>query len=207
MHKRIKGVDSKGRRYHALEPEAYAWVHATLIESLVTGYKRFATPMRRNEIDELYAEWRDLGQVVGVRERDLPPTWAGFQRYVDEMVHDRLEHTEAVDEVLDALRRPMAPPVPVFRGRAWRATAIPISRAIQLSTVGMMPPELRRKLDLRWTRANAVELAAIGRLSKAAGPLLPKSLRCMGPGYLKWRREAFKRTELGGAEPRIAIAA
>ena len=33
LHKQIKGTNADGSRYHALEPEAYAWVHATLMES------------------------------------------------------------------------------------------------------------------------------------------------------------------------------
>src|SRR6188472_1886141 len=35
MHQRIKGIAPDGRRYHALEPMAYAWVHATLAATLV----------------------------------------------------------------------------------------------------------------------------------------------------------------------------
>src|SRR5437763_9032721 len=30
LHRRFHGVDEAGRRYHALDPHAYAWVHATL---------------------------------------------------------------------------------------------------------------------------------------------------------------------------------
>src|SRR3954469_24863750 len=34
MHKTIKGVRPDGERYHALEPTAYAWVHATLASAI-----------------------------------------------------------------------------------------------------------------------------------------------------------------------------
>src|SRR5690242_11110251 len=37
MHKRVQGVRADGRRYYALEPAAYAWVHATLLDSYVAG--------------------------------------------------------------------------------------------------------------------------------------------------------------------------
>ena len=44
-------------RYHALEPDAYAWVHATLLETYVAG-----TPVRgcaRNtELRRFYGEYR-----------------------------------------------------------------------------------------------------------------------------------------------------
>ena len=41
LHKTIKGVDDDGRRYSALDPEAYAWVHAT---AFVSSVKRSRSP-------------------------------------------------------------------------------------------------------------------------------------------------------------------
>jgi uncharacterized protein (DUF2236 family) len=42
MHRRIRGANPDGSRYHALEPGAYAWVHATLIYSVVVAQRGFA---------------------------------------------------------------------------------------------------------------------------------------------------------------------
>src|SRR5947209_16044529 len=41
LHKRFRGTREDGRRYHALEPDAYAWVHATLIDTYVRGHAHF----------------------------------------------------------------------------------------------------------------------------------------------------------------------
>src|SRR6516225_6008584 len=38
LHKGFQGLREDGRRYYALEPEAYAWVHATLLDSYVAGH-------------------------------------------------------------------------------------------------------------------------------------------------------------------------
>src|SRR5262245_53611255 len=35
MHREIRGELPDGRAYHALEPDAFAWVHATLADSIV----------------------------------------------------------------------------------------------------------------------------------------------------------------------------
>ncbi|AZQ75818.1 DUF2236 domain-containing protein [Streptomyces luteoverticillatus] len=35
LHARIRGTDHHGRPYRALDPQAYAWVHATLFEAVV----------------------------------------------------------------------------------------------------------------------------------------------------------------------------
>ena len=45
LHKPIKGINTDGSRYHALEPEAYAWVHATLIEGAIAAHLRFIGPL------------------------------------------------------------------------------------------------------------------------------------------------------------------
>ncbi len=47
MHKGFQGTREDGKRYYALEPEAYAWVHATLLETYVAGHAQFGRPMRR----------------------------------------------------------------------------------------------------------------------------------------------------------------
>ena len=73
------------------KPEAYAWVHATLTEAIVTAHARFGRPMGPSRVAIFYEEWRRLGRLLGVRQRDLPETWPGFRAYVDEMVEERLE--------------------------------------------------------------------------------------------------------------------
>src|SRR4051794_1201167 len=74
-HKSIKGVRPDGTRYPSLEPEAFAWVHATLAHSILEAQAMFGRRPRRWERDAFYEDWRELGGLVGVRERDLPETY------------------------------------------------------------------------------------------------------------------------------------
>ena len=209
MHKRIQGVAPDGTRYSALEPEAYAWVHATLADAIVSGHRRFGKPMSPAEVERFYAEWRLLGRVAGVRVEDLPETWSGFLAYRDRMIDERLEDNDVVHGVLATLSKPARPPLPVLNDSAWRVARVPITRAFSLATVGLLPRRLRERLGLRWTRAQEAELRAIAAASRASGPLLPQSLRCMGPPYLRWRQEAIGRGALGGtpAAPLASAAA
>src|SRR5919198_5672542 len=71
LHKRIKGTNPDGSRYHALEPEAYAWVHATLIDGAILAHQRFVGRLESDEIDRLYAEYLPLGRLLGMREGAL----------------------------------------------------------------------------------------------------------------------------------------
>jgi len=206
FHRQINGRTSDGRRYHALEPEAYAWVHATLAEGVVVAHDRFGRRFTAAQCREFWSEWRSLGRLLGVRERDLPPDWRGFREYFEEMVDHRLEHTAAVDEVLAALSRP-APPTVALRGGRWAALRPPLGHALVLATVGLLPPPLRRRFGVRWTRANELELRAVASALRAMTPLMPSWLRNTGPGYLRWREEEIARGETApAAEPARAAS-
>lgn len=187
MHKQIKGVKPNGERYHALEPEAYAWVHATLAHSIIRGHEILGKPMATAEAERFYLEWRRSGELIGVRERDLPDSWEEFGPYFERMKDERLERTAAVDEVLEALENPAKPDVPFLSQAAWRLARIPARHQIDLVTSGLLGPDLRARFGLRWSRAREQELRLLAGASRAATPLLPRTLRNVGPSYLRWR--------------------
>jgi uncharacterized protein (DUF2236 family) len=191
MHKRIKGTAPDGTRYHALEPEAYAWVHATLAEVIVRAHRVFGRRLDRFELEGFYGEWKAVGRLLGVRERDLPDDWAAFRDYVDAMVRERLEDNDVVHTVLRSLASPQAPPLPVLPGGAWHMLTLPASRVMQLATVGLLPRALRDKLDVEWTGRERLELRMIGAVTRRATPVMPKALRRTGPGYLRMREDAI----------------
>jgi uncharacterized protein (DUF2236 family) len=206
MHKHIKGVKPDGERYHALEPEAYAWVHATLAHSIVRGHELLGSPIPAAELEGFYADWRRGGRLIGIRERDLPESWADFGDYFECMVEERLVRTEAVDEVLESLVSPARPPLPLLPESAWRIARIPAMRQTNLITAGLLSPLLRERFGIPWSRAQERRLRAMAAASRAATPLLPRSLRNVGPSYLRWRREAIARGD-AASPSRIAVAA
>jgi uncharacterized protein (DUF2236 family) len=78
----------------------------------------------------------------------------------------------------------------------WSALRVPASRGAELGMVGLMPPALRKKLGLTWTRAQQLELRALGAASRRVGPVLPDSFHNFGPLYLRWRADAIGRGEV-----------
>ena len=203
MHKSIRGQNPDGSRYSALEPEAYAWVHATLIDGAVRAHERFVGPLGPHEVDRFYSEYLPLGRLIGVREGDLPTSWGGHLAYVDEMIDGRLELNETVEKVTRLMAQPGEPPPGLPFARLWPLLRIPPARALRTATFGLLPARLRGRFGVDWTRFNDGELRALGRVSRAIGPVLPQSLRNMGPGYLRWRADAIARGPLGaggGAE-------
>jgi len=196
LHKRFKGVRADGRPYHALEPDAYAWVHATLIEACVAGHAQFGSPMRGAELERFYREYRGLGRLAGVRERDLPETWSGFREYFDAMAAERLVWTEAVDQVMRAVGRFPPPPLGIARP-FWTLIKLPASAAVRLGGVGLITSELRARLGLRWTPLDDAAFHALGAFTRGLGPVLPQRLKVTGPAQLELRRPAIARGPLG----------
>jgi uncharacterized protein (DUF2236 family) len=190
FHRTIKGVATDERRYHALEPEAYAWVHATLADAIVRGHGRIGEPLAPPDRERFWAEWRAVGRLLGVRAGDLPNDWAEFEVYVERMLRDRLERTTAVDEVLETLADPGPPPLPLPVRVGWPVAGIPLGRALVLVTTGMLPPLLRERFGLGWSRAQALELDVLARALRAMTPALPGVARIIGPAYLWLRRGA-----------------
>jgi uncharacterized protein (DUF2236 family) len=204
IHTTIKGHRHDGPRYHALEPEAFAWVHATLAASIVESHRRLIRPLTTAEKTALWEQWLDVGRLIGVRTRDLPPTWAGFEAYFHHMVEEELTWTPAVPEVLAIYDIP--PPgrlrsLPPF---AWQALSFPVSRQLRLMTTGMVPRTLRQRLGLSWSRADAVAFEVACTASRASGPLQPPQLRNFGERYARWRREALERGDVASTAPMAA---
>jgi uncharacterized protein (DUF2236 family) len=192
MHRSIKGTDPDGTRYHALEPGAYAWVQATLVHTIVRVHEHFGRALTPHETERLYREWLGLGRLLGIRDGDLPDTWEGFQQYVDATVANRLRHTDSVDTVLRSLRTPARPPVlPRPTEPLWRVARVPASHMVMLTTVGLLPAELRERLGLTWSAGHERQFRAVAAVSRSLTPVLPKALRIQGPSHLRLRRRAI----------------
>ncbi len=206
LHKSIKGVNPDGTRYHALEPEAYAWVHATLIEATFVTGERFVGGISAADRERLYAEYMPLGRLVGVRPGDLPETLPEFRDYVQTMINDRLVRHETVDVLIDLLDRPEPPGLPVI-DQLWPLLRVAPSRALKTATLGLLPPLLRDRFGVQWGDAQQAELRALGAASRALTPVIPARLRNVGPEYLRRRREAIARGPLGDERDQLATAA
>lgn len=200
VHKPIKGTNPDGGKYHALEPEAYLWVHATLLEGAVRAYLRFVGPLSQDEIEQIYAEYMPLGRLLGIRSSEMPPTWGDFLDYFDDVVENTLVHHETVDRVMRSFEEPGRPPqLPPATDRLWKLMRMAPARGLRVMSTGLLPPVLRERFGLQWTSVNEIEFRAVAAASRAAGPLLPARLQHIGPEYLRWRAKEIARGPLGAA--------
>jgi len=209
MHTTIKGERPDGTRYSAMEPDAFAWVHATLAASIVEGRRTFARPMTTAEKEEFWTQWVGVGRLVGVRPPDLPAKWADFGDYFDAMVRDVLEWTPAVPEVLETLARSGPPDLPGMPRPVWNVVRAPMALQLRVTTVGLLPAEARRKLGLQMSAADRALFTTIAAVSRASAPLVRGRLAEFGPWYVRWRSAALARGDVasGSATARSAAAA
>ncbi|MFI5839243.1 oxygenase MpaB family protein [Catenuloplanes sp. NPDC051500] len=179
MHEAIKGVDAQGRRYHALNPEAYLWVHATLIQGGVDAHRIFGRPLTDSQVAEYYRDMRELGLILGLREHHLPVDWASFRAYYDDRVLIRLEDNQAVRDVIDSVRR-LKKPSRLIPDLLWRPFADVAGRLALLVMAGALPEVMRDRLGLDWSPDQERRLRRFARLVRTLMSLVIPPLRIAG---------------------------
>lgn len=196
MHRRFRGVRPDGLPYSALEPAPYAWVHATLLDSYITGHAHFGRQMTLGQKDQFVREYRGLGQLIGVRESELPDNWTDFRVYLETTIDQELASTESVASVVRAVQAAKPPPLPL-PSVIWRAARVPARRALWLGGVGLLPAGLRQRLQIPWSDRDERHFQRLGRVTRACTPIMPPGLRVIGPAQLRLRRRAVERGPLG----------
>jgi uncharacterized protein (DUF2236 family) len=175
LHGRIRGTGFSGERYSALDPAAYAWVHLSNLDTMLCFYRWFGPRLTRAEQAQLYAEGRQAGRVLGIRDDHMPADLDAFRAYRDDMVAHTLCDNETARTLLASLRLDTvsAPPWRLFPDALWRALR-PLGRSVLFdATVGTLPAPLRQHLGLHWTVADRRRLQAAAVLVRAASAPLP----------------------------------
>lgn len=193
MHKNITGTDTRGRKYHALTPDLYGWVHATAFPGFLRASEYMGRPLGPAQERRLYAELLQLGRVLGLNDRDMPQSPAEFWEYFDHVVDEELEYTVVVSELLDP-ERPLPPPddAPALLRMAWPRISPPLTRIRVFFTIGLMHPAVRAKLGLHWSDRDERRLRRLGNVIRTVVPVLPERLRYL-PLARRARRAARRR--------------
>lgn len=178
VHKGIKGVDKAGRRYHALNPEAYLWVHATLFHHMVQAQRFFGRPLTESAQQRLYTEWQAIALVLGITDRHIPADLAAFRSYFSEMVEQRLEDNDSVRLILKLDEKPFPPPPGwPMPEPVWTALGTPPAAVLRLATAGTLPSALRERFGIPWTGRHQRRLSALAAITRATDLVLPEVLR------------------------------
>lgn len=182
-HKRIAGVDERGRTYHGLEPHAFFWAHATIFENVLQTAHLFGKPLTLEEKERFYEESKQWYRLYGVSARAMPPTWRAFCDYFDRICRDVLEPTPAALHLLDRLHGRVPTVLPWLPAVITRALTPPAFKLLWFITLGTLPAVVRERLGYTWDPADEPRLARIQTLVQRGWPLLPRPVRYLPLAY------------------------
>jgi uncharacterized protein (DUF2236 family) len=169
IHDRVRGhvTDGGAREYSAHDPDLQRWVHATLIESIPLTYELLIAPLTRHERDRYCAEAAIMEPLLGMPAAWLPRDWAQQETYMGEKL---ASGTIVVTDTSRALAQALLYPPHWYL--AW-----PVFRPMQLLTIGLLPPCIRRAYGFKWDPRHERALARWTALLRVALRLLPPSAR------------------------------
>ncbi len=165
VHRSIVGRTPDGQGYDATDPDAQAWVLATLIDSLWEVERRFVGQLTEADRDRSVVETRLLAQSFDVDPDAFPSDAAGFRRWFAEragaLQPDERSRASALS-ILD-------PPLRWVPGSTKRFGAV--------LACDLLPPVVRERLELPAARPGEVaKILAWQRRGRAILPRLPSPL-------------------------------
>lgn len=192
------GPFTEGHRYHANDPSALFWVHATLVDTALLVYELLVQPLSPEEKERYYAESRVFAALFGIPEDAMPRSHEEFAAYV----RDTLEsETITVGRPALEMRRFLLQPPRAVHG--------PLVAWYRVFTAGLLTPRLRAQLDLPFGPREEAIFARSVPLLRAAYRATPRRLRYF-PDYVEARRRLAgkpPRDRFGRLLERIALKA
>jgi uncharacterized protein (DUF2236 family) len=198
QHKGIKGKTAGGKPYHALNPDAFYWAHATFFESIITVQGRLGNRLSRRDCERLYDESIGWYELYGLTMRPVPPDYAAFERYWNDMLADGLQATEvAVGTFTGDVTLP--PPYPWLAGLPWLAMRPLVARAPTFVARGTLPVAARERLGLSWSAADEVALRGMLAPLRYSWRFVPEPFRWHPRAWAGVRRQARQTSSPSGA--------
>lgn len=181
IHRDVAGVDFDGELYHALQPEPFAWVWATGWLPLTGALRSFwpADEVRDLKV-RVYEEFKDLGRILGVRERLIPDTLEDFEAYWESMLDELAGGHERSDDGFDFLRHPPRP-ARVIPQAVWAPVGDVLGRLNIFFVAAGAPLKIREgmyeRFGYEWTPERQRALDRFEAVSRTVGSALPEWAR------------------------------
>jgi len=178
LHRAIKGTNESGEKYHALDPEAYAWVHMTGYDAVLRLYRFFSThKLTQKEKAALFEEWKAMGTMLGIVDKTLPQTEAEYWERYNYILNERLIKGPVLDDLLDPLyvyKYYPKPPNSTMPNFVWKAIALVwgyIQHQIILAT---LPEQFSQRIGLKQGALDKLFFNTFAWLVRTFMPMLPE---------------------------------
>lgn len=188
FHTGIKGVDSAGRRYHALDPETFYWAHATFFMLILKVAEYFCGGLTEAEKRQLFDEHVQWYAMYGMSMKPVPDTWEEFCEYWDRVCRDELEINKATLEIFD-IRIPK-PKFVLMPTPVWDQLFKPMVAGQRWIAAGLFDPAVRERAGMRWTPGDEVALRLFGKAVELAFWAVPDEIRLHPRALSAYRRAA-----------------
>ncbi|WP_459960222.1 oxygenase MpaB family protein [Nocardia sp. IFM 10818] len=191
-HRTIKGVDARGRRYHALDPGTFYWAHAVFFMETLRTAELFMGGLTAEEREQLWREQYQWYEMYGMPMRVVPQSWPEFRRYWRDMCRDTLEPTQAAWDIFHLADEAPVPPFPVLRHLpkpVWERVLRPSgARFYKFVTIGLCDPAIRRTMGFTWTERDQWIFDRLCRAISAANRVTPDGVKYAFPRIRAARR-------------------
>jgi uncharacterized protein (DUF2236 family) len=186
IHDRVNGRLRKGAGefaagtgYSAHDPALLAWVHATLVDTFLLTYERFVAPLSPVERDRYCREAAGVAPLLGIPPAALPRSTGELTAYMERMFSSG--EIVVTDTARSLAREVLSPGLP------WPAR--PLLAVAWLTTVGLLPPPIRKAYGLEWSPRRDRVLRLLSVAVRRSLPLLPPLVRHWPTARRAARRE------------------
>jgi uncharacterized protein (DUF2236 family) len=175
MHRRVRGTLSEdasrfpaGTPYRADDPELLLWILAAMADSALLVYSKYVEALDRDGRDALWRDYRVVGRLFGLTERDMPADIEAFDAYMAAMIAsgDLFVTGRARELASEIVLRPPAP-----------LHLRPVVEVVNQTTFGLLPGPVRRLYGFSWDPLRAAALhGGAEYLRRVVVPVLPARL-------------------------------
>jgi uncharacterized protein (DUF2236 family) len=160
VHSRVRGRTGHGTSYAAKDPDLLLWVWATLVDTSLLVYRRYVADLERAEIERYYREQTRFALATGIPKGHWPPDYAAFRDYFEASISN-LRPSEDSHRIADSILRPTP------------LALRPLGPVVRLTTIGLLPDLVRRRLGLQWGERRERLFSASSATIRNLMPLLP----------------------------------
>lgn len=161
---------ASGSAYRAQDQELLLWVHASLIDAMLSTHRAVIGAISRAQGDRFVREWDAVAKLMGLPPGSTWDTEAQMRVWIDRQ-----------------LRQGWALPGPgsrlvasVILAPGQRGPAL--AKITSLITAGMLPSRVRSRFGIPWNVGHEAAYRALTLSLRATRPVLPRSLR-VAPTY------------------------
>lgn len=179
MHSRVKGKTGAdygpvpaGTPYAGDDPVLGLWVLATLADSALLYYEQLIGSLTADERQSYWDDYKKIGSLLGMPDGSMPETEPELREYVSTRCRDGSLYIsgeirdQSVGIIFD----------PPFEG--WvRVALTPVGEVVKLTSIGLLPDEIRRMYGFSWDPAREALLRTTIFNLKTAIKLWPDTLR------------------------------